>query len=113
MNLSFADETVTILRPSVIKEWGQEVVDWENLVPHEVHNCVGYGLSGMETIQGQDVAAGTYVLFMPTNTDVRGTDLIGFQGKVWMIMGDPAKQTSPTGAVDHIVITIKYWDGKK
>lgn len=111
--LSFATETVSILRPTLKEEWGQEVLDWSETAEHEVEGCVTYGLSGMETVQGIDVVAGTRVVFMPADADIQATDLVRWNEQDWMIMGEPVHQTSPIGTVDHVAVTLKHWEGKK
>lgn len=113
MRLSFADKTVTILRPATTLEWGQEVVDWDNPEEIEVPGCTDYALSGVEQVQGVDVVAGCRMLFMPEGTDVRGTDRIRRFGQIWEIIGDPALQESPTGRISNVEVLLKRWDGKK
>lgn len=111
--VSFATQTPTILRPGSKLEWGQEVVSWDEVTEIEVPGCTDYALSGVETVQGVDVVAGTRQMFMPADTDVRGTDRIRHLGHVWEIIGVPSPQISPTGELSHIEVLLKRWDGKK
>ena len=111
--VSFATQTPVILRPSMVLEWGQEVPSWEDVTEIEVPGCTDYALSGVETVQGVDVVAGTRQMFMPAGTDVRGTDRIKHLGHVWEIIGAPSPQLSPTGELSHIEVLLKRWDGKK
>lgn len=113
MIVSFANETVEVLRPAQVVEWGQTVVDWEDLTSHTVDGCTGYALAGMETVQGVDVTSGTFQLFMPPDADIEATDRVRFRGKLWEVQGEPSLQKSPLGSVNHIDVIIRYWDGKK
>lgn len=113
MMLSFATETVDVLRPATVKEWGQEVVDWADLTEHTVEGCAIYGLSGIETVDGADVASGLLQVFMPVGADVKPTDRIRVRGHQWDIVGAPILQKSPLGTVSHVAVTIRYWEGKK
>lgn len=113
MLVSWATETFEILRPTEVEEWGQTVVDWGTLTPHEVHDCAWYSLDPHETVQGVDVVAGTVGVFMPIDADIRGTDRVRFQGKTWEVIGQPAEQRSPLGTLDHTFVTLKFWEGKK
>ena len=113
MLVSFATVEPVILRPDLTQEWGQQVVDWENITEIPVEGCVDYALSGVETVQGVDVVAGTRQMFMPPDTDVRGTDRIRHLGHVWEVIGEPSEQISPTGELSHIEVLLKRWEGKK
>lgn len=111
--VSFATQTPVILRPGSTTEWGQTVVDWENVTEIEVPGCTDYALSGVETINAKDVSAGARQMFMPPGTDIRGTDRIRHLGRVWEIIGEPSEQISPTGELSHIEVLLKRWEGKK
>lgn len=111
--VSFATETPIILRPGITEEWGQEVVDWDNPTEIPIPGCTDYALSGVETLQGTEVAMGSRQMFMPAGTDVRATDRIRHLGYVWEIVGEPAPQISPTGALSHVEVLLKRWKGKK
>lgn len=113
MLVSWANETVEVLRPQEVVEWGQTVVDWENLVPHEVYGCAYYYLDPAETVQGVDVVAGTLALIMPFDADILGTDRVRFQGKIWEVIGQPSRQPSPLATLSHTAVTLKHWEGKK
>ena len=111
--VSFATQVPVIQRPGSVTEWGQTVVDWDNPVEIAVPGCTDYALSGMETVQGVDVVAGTRQMFMPSGTDVRGTDRIKHLGRLWEIIGEPSEQISPTGELSHVEVLLKRWEGKK
>ena len=113
MILSFATETVEVLRPAVVHQWGQDVVDWADLTAHTVEGCAIYGLSGIETVDGVDVTSGLLQVFMPPEADVKPTDRIRTRGHVWEMVGAPILQKSPLGTVSHLAITLRYWEGKK
>ena len=111
--VSFATQEPVILRPTTVVEWGQEVVDWDNVEEIPVPGCTDYALSGVETINGVEVVAGARQMFMPAGTDVRGTDRIKHLGRLWEIIGEPSEQISPTGELSHIEVLLKRWEGKK
>lgn len=113
MMVSFATQTPVVLRPASKVEWGQSVVDWEDVEEIPVAGCTDYALSGVETVQGVDVVAGTRQMFMPAGTDVRGTDRVRHLGHVWEIIGEPSPQFSPTGELSHVEVLLKRWAGKK
>lgn len=113
MLVSFATQTPVILRPGEIVEWGQTVPDWDDVTEIEVPGCTDYALSGVETVSGMQVVAGARQMFMPAGTDIRGTDRVKHLGRVWEIIGEPSEQISPTGALSHVEVVLKRWEGKK
>ena len=48
---------------------------------------------------------------MPYGTNVRAGDAIDYNGHRFMVVGEPMKWESPTGALDHVQVRITEWEG--
>lgn len=111
--VSFATQSVTRLRANRVEEWGQEVVDWENVDELEIDGCVAYGLASVEMESGRDITRSTVQLIAPFHADIKGGDRIKYDGNVYEIIGEPQAQRSPTGSVSNLEIMLKKWVGKQ
>lgn len=109
---SWADDTVIVQRAARITDHGISVVDWSQ-TPTEttVTGCSFQPASGVEDINHRSAVGGPAQVFMPYGTDVTGLDRLVFDGDTYEVEGRPQKWLSPSGAVDHVLVTAHIWEG--
>lgn len=109
---SFANQTVTRIRPGVKTQRGSQIPDWENTTELVITGCsvqpAGTSLSQDGRVLG--VSDG-YTVYMPPTADVRSGDRIVYDGDTYEINGDPRKWKSATGRLDHVMISVVRWRG--
>lgn len=114
---SFAHQHVTVLNPGRTDEWGHEVDDWTNPETVDV-TCVweSSATTLMGTLGGFDVAAASRNVYMPPGTPVTGHSRLRFPddpGRDWEVIGEPAYNESPTGAVSNVTVIVRRWEAKQ
>lgn len=110
--LSFATETIEILRPLMVQDNG-------SLVPHprdtepprEVKWCDVQPGATQEVLEHANAALIAWTVQAPPDIDVLATDRVRYRGVVYAIDGEPGRWGSPTGALAHTTIALKKWKG--
>lgn len=109
---SWANETITRLRPKSQTLRGSAVPDWSNPNTLVICGCsvqpAGSMLSQDGRIQGITDGLTCYI---PPGTDVQSGDRIRYDGKDYAINGEPQIWKSPTGRVSHIQLNLERWCG--
>lgn len=109
---SWASDTVTRLRPTIISQRGSQIPDWTNPDRLTISGCsmqpAGTSLTQDGRIQG--VSDG-YNCYLPHGVDVQAGDRIEYDGKVYTIMGEPRVWRSPTGLVSNTQLQLERWYG--
>jgi hypothetical protein len=111
---SWADDTVTRIRPGTIERRGSIEPDWS---PDKVSELVisGCSVQPATTSLTQDgrvlgISEGL-TCFFPPDADVAAGDKIRHEGKDYQIIGEPKTWKSPTGLVSSIQASIERWSG--
>lgn len=109
---SWANDSITRLRASVITRRGSEIPDWTNPDRLEITGCsmqpAGTSLTQDGRVQG---TSDGYNCYLPPGSDVRAGDRIQYNGETYAIIGKPRAWTSPTGMVSNIQLQLERWDG--
>lgn len=109
---SFAQQTVTIIRPGVQISRGSEIPDWSNPTTITVNNCsvqpAASGLSQDGRVLG--ILDGLTGYFQP-GTDIREGDRVLYDGLAYTVNGVPRAWQSATGRVSYIQANLRRWDG--
>lgn len=109
---SWANETVTRIRPGTISRRGSDSPDWANASELAITGCSiqpsGTALSQDGRIQG--VTEG-YTCYLPPGSDVKAGDRIQYGDNVYTINGEPKVWKSPTGRVSNMQLDLKRWEG--
>jgi hypothetical protein len=109
---SWANQTVTIIRPGVKIERGSEVPDWTNTWEKDVSGCSFQPAASTLSQDGR--VLGVFdgdTCYMPPGTDVREGDRIEFDGNVYTINGTPRVWKSATGRASHVQVNLQRWCG--
>lgn len=111
---SWANDTVTRIRPGQIDRRGSIEPDWS---PDKVSELViiGCSVQPATTTLSQDgrvlgISEGM-TCFFPPETDIAAGDKIRYEGKEYQIIGEPKTWKSPTGRVSSIQASIERWAG--
>lgn len=109
---SWANDTVTRLRPAAKDVRGSTVYDWSNPDQLIITGCsvqpAGTSLTQDGRVQG--ITDG-YTCYLPPGSDVCAGDRIRYDGHDYTINGEPREWRSPTGRVTHMQLNIERWRG--
>lgn len=108
---SWCNDTITILRPTMVSSRGTYVPDWSKPTETSVPGCsVQTGTTG-EDRDGRTSTALLGTVYLPPGTDVQAGDRIVFAGTTYEVQGAPMAWGSPTGRVSHVQARIAVWRG--
>lgn len=112
MVATFANDTITVIRPGQKEVRGTTLPDWNNAEEHNVERCsfqpAGTSLSLDGRVLGITNGATCYC---PYEADIQAGDRIRFDGKTYTIDGAPRRWRSPTGARNHIMLNLEAYSG--
>ena len=112
MVATFANDTITVIRPSSKNQRGTIVPDWEAATVHNEPNCsfqpAGTNLSLEGRVLGIMDGATCYC---PDTADIQKGDRIRFEGVTYTINGAPRKWKSPSGMRSNILLNLEEWSG--
>ncbi|QHO91925.1 hypothetical protein CWT12_12260 [Actinomyces sp. 432] len=109
---SFARQRVTIVTPGTRIERGHEVLDWGTTTEAMVPCIWEMGAPAQSSSDGLDTILGTRTVYLNPGAPVTGACRLRFPddpGTDWVIVGEPAANTSPTGAVSNIQVSCRRW----
>ena len=110
---SWAATTVTVRRAPMIVDHGSRVADPdpEHAATHIIERCDFQPAAGQELTDRRDTLGGGGLLLLPPGSDINGTDEVVIHGESYAVQGRPQVWASPSGALDHIVVTLTDWEG--
>jgi hypothetical protein len=108
---SFAQQTITRIRPGIKTVRGSDLPDWDHASELVISGC---SVQPAATDLSQDgrvlgILDGL-TCYIPAGSDVREGDRIRFDGNVYTIDGVPRAWPS-AGNLAHIQINIQRWSG--
>lgn len=109
--ISFATQTVTVIRAAWVTERGDEIADWTAATEHAVSGCRFQPGSTSEVHDNRDALVSSPVLFAPYDADLLARDRVRIDSTVYDVEGEPRRWQSPTGALAHSEITLRRVDG--
>lgn len=115
MNLvSFANRTITVIRPGRYQDHGSWYDDWDNPEPDRlIDGCVIFPGVSTEDNDRQDAQKVSYSVLAPYGSDVLATDKIRVDVEPDLdlaVYGRPRPVKSPTGRLDHLHIELQDWE---
>ena len=109
---SFANETVTRIRPGTVTRRGSAEPDWTNVTELTIAGC---SVQPAATTLSQDGrvlgVSDTLNAYFPPGVDSQAGDKIRFNGSDYQIIGKPREWKSPTGRVSNIQAQLERWSG--
>lgn len=110
--ISFATQTVVVIRPAWINERGDLVPDWAHAAEHTISRCRVQPVSGDETVSTtRDATVWRWALFAPVGADIQPRDRIRWGGDLYDVAGDVRRWTSATGALAHAEVSLTRVEG--
>lgn len=107
----FARQTITVLRAPQIRDHGSLIRDWDNAESHDIPGCMVEPLSTDEDNEHREAVMSGYRVTAPKGADVLATDKIQLPDGDFEVDGEPARQPSATGRLDHTIIILQKWSG--
>jgi hypothetical protein len=109
---SWANDTVTRIRPGQIERRGSIEPDWTHPTEVQISGCSVQPATTSLTQDGRVLGiTDVYTCYFPPGVDVAAGDKIRFNGKDYQLMGEPHEWRSPTGAVSSIQAQLERWSG--
>lgn len=111
LSISFADTTITRLRPTTRLDHGAQVSDWSDPESEPIGGCVVEPMSSLEISENRDLTLGARRILAPEGADVAATDRLEIPGErgQFEVVGEPLPRSSPTGALAHLEILANRW----
>lgn len=109
--ISFATQTVTVIRAVWVSERGDEIPDWDNATEHDITGCRFQPGATTEVHDNRDALVSSPALFAPVDADLNARDRVRFGGDVYDVDGEIRRWLSPTGALAHAEATLRKVDG--
>ena len=111
---SWANDSVTRVRPATVERRGSMVPDWS---PDKVTELVitGCSVQPSTTTLTQDGRilgiTDAYTCYLPPGSDVIAGDKIIWNSKDYQVMGEPRAWRSPTDMVSSLQVQLERWSG--
>lgn len=107
MFLSFANDTVTRVRPSTEVVNGRTVYDYDT--PESELDIPGWTVQPgdmSEDLANRSNETARYSALGPPGADVVAKDAIRYDGVLYQVDGGPQRWPSPTGGLDHTFLRL-------
>lgn len=109
---SFARDTIVRVRYAERDDGhGNAVPDRANAEELEIPWCSGQPGATAELLLGRNATLIQHTIFAPSGSDILAGDSIRYRGRLFSIDGEPADWRSAAGALDHLVVLLKKWEG--
>lgn len=119
MPVSFARDTIELVDPVWVDARGARTPDYRHpdVRPRPVAGCVvqpgsaGFGAVSTETRGDRQAVSVRWTVYAPAGVVIDAHTAVRWQGVLYQVDGEPARQPSPTGVLDHVVIILIDWEG--
>lgn len=108
---TFARQTITRVRPGTTVSRGSVIPDWSKADRLTITGCsvqpAGTSLSQDGRVLGIQDA---WTAYLPEGSDVKAGDRIEFEGKTFVINGEPKRWTAAAN-LSNIQLDLRRWEG--
>lgn len=109
---TWAQDTVTRIRPGTKDERGSSVPDWDKASTLDIPGCSVQPGGTSLSQDGRVLAISDgYTCYFPPGSDVQAGDKIRHNGVDYQIIGEPRAWNSPTGRVSSLQAALQRWYG--
>lgn len=108
---SFATDSVTVYTPSTIVSRGSTIEDWSAPAQTTIDGCRFHPGASSRDMAERDGVTIDATLYAPPGTVIDRHARIEFDGYVYTVAGIPHPRRSPSGAVDHVKVLLRTWEG--
>jgi hypothetical protein len=107
---SFADQTITVIRPTWTDDHGTTVADWTTPTEHDVAGCSVQPLPGTENLAHRDAVSTLWRLIAPVDADLLDTDRVrAADGQTYEVTGSIQRWLD--GVNDHVDAELTRVEG--
>lgn len=108
---SFANQAVTVVHPAWITDArnNRKAVFDERATRVLVQGCSVQPGASAELLAGLGTVTVRWTVLAPVGTAVEATDAVEVVGKRYAVNGEPMRQPSATGALDHVLLLLIDW----
>ncbi|MDR1447683.1 MAG: hypothetical protein LBI63_01785 [Candidatus Ancillula sp.] len=107
----FCNDTIKILRPSLIDERGKLVPDYENTLEIEVTGCFVDTTTSSVDNQGRMQTQVNTTLYAPVDTVFNVFDKVKFGEDTYTLNSDSIKKHGATNRLDHTQVNLIIQEG--
>lgn len=110
---SFANQSITRIRPGTKSSRGSTVPDWsaDKVNKKTIGGCSVQPASTSLSQDGRVLGISDgWTAYLPEDADVKAGDHIEFDGETYEINGEPRKWTGPM-RTSHIQLNLNRWEG--
>lgn len=108
---SFANQTITRLRPGTKQERGSTIPDWTKATSLTISGCSVQPASTSLSQDGRVLGIqDTWTAYLPEGSDVKAGDRVIFEGQTFAIIGEPRAWTAPFSR-SNIQLNLTRWEG--
>lgn len=106
---SFAQETITRLRPATITDHGNTLPDpdLDNATPLDITGCSVQPGASFEDRTNREANLTAWTVFAPLDADVLASDFVRYRDGDYRVDGVPQRWP----LVEHTVILLQRWEG--
>lgn len=110
---SFATQTIDVVEPALVDDRGRLVPDWDappaSTTP--VPGCSVQPGASSEVLDAREALSVRWTVFAPAGTVLTAYSAVRYAGVLYQVDGEPQRWSSPTGALDHLVVLLVDWRG--
>lgn len=108
---SWANQTITRIRPGTKTLRGSDVPDWNNVTELTIEGCSVQPTATSLSQDGRVLGINEQMTaYLPEGSDVLAGDRIRYEGKIYTINGEPKKWQSPFTR-SHVQLNLSLWEG--
>lgn len=108
---SWANQTITRIRPGTKTDRGSEIPDWSKATELEITGCSVQPTATSLSQDGRVLGISEQMTaYLPEGSDVIAGDRIRFEGQVYTITGEPKKWQTPFTR-SNMQLNLSRWEG--
>lgn len=108
---SWANQTITRIRPGTKTLRGSDVPDWNNVTELTIEGCSVQPTATSLSQDGRVLGINEQMTaYLPEGSDVLAGDRIRYEGKIYAINGEPKKWQAPFTR-SHVQLNLSLWEG--
>lgn len=109
--VSFARQTVSVLRPTLTTDHGNEVKTYPTEGPSVGGLIIEPVGSREDNLSNRTATVTQYAVIAPPTADILDDDHILYRGRTYQILGEVQYQPSPSGALDQQTFVMEKYSG--
>lgn len=109
---SFANDTITRVRPATKSVRGSDIPDWDNASSLSIAGCSVQPSSTSLSQDGRVLGVSDgMTCYCPYDADIQAGDRVQFEGLTYTVIGEPRRWKSPTGNRSNMQVNLERWSG--